>query len=171
VAGRFRAVHVDFGTGDGTFVRRSARSEPDVLFVGVDAIADNLRDASRRGGSNELFGRLALEDAPGELAGLANRLTVLFPWGSLLRAVAVAEPDALARLRALCRPGAEVRFLFELASPDSRALEDRYLQAGLALSGRPLSLEEARALPTTWAKKLGFSGKRRSFWEFRGPLA
>jgi tRNA G46 methylase TrmB len=50
MARQFRAVHVDFGTGDGTFVRRMARVEPDILFFGVDAIADNLRDASRRAG-------------------------------------------------------------------------------------------------------------------------
>jgi 16S rRNA (adenine(1408)-N(1))-methyltransferase len=169
VAARFRAVHVDFGTGDGAFVRGTSKLEPDVLFVGIDAIADNLRDASRRAGSNALFGRLALEDAPGDLAGFADRLTVLFPWGSLLRAVTAAEPDALARLSALCKPDAEVRFLFELAS-DARSIESRYREAGLELSGRPVTVEQARALPTTWAKKLGFSGKQRSFWEFRGRI-
>jgi 16S rRNA (adenine(1408)-N(1))-methyltransferase len=162
-------VHLDFGTGDGTFVRRSAKLEPDVLYVGVDAIADNLRDASRRAGSNALFGRLALEDAPGELAGLADRLTVLFPWGSLLRAVADAEPDALAGLRGICKPGAEARFLFELAS-DRLGLESRYREAGLELSGRPVPIQEARALPTSWAKKLGYSGKARSFWGFCGRV-
>ncbi len=149
------------------FVRRTAKLEPRVLFVGVDAIADNLRDASRRALPNSLFGRLALEDAPGELVGLADRLTVLFPWGSLLRAIADAEPGPLARLRAICRPGADVRFVFELAC-DPRDLERRYLDAGLALAGTPLPVERARAIPTTWAKKLGFSGRPRSFWEFRG---
>jgi 16S rRNA (adenine(1408)-N(1))-methyltransferase len=144
-----------------------AKVEPRVFFVGVDAIADNLRDASRRASSNSLFGRLALEDAPGELAGLADRLTVLFPWGSLLRAVSAPELDGLSRLRDICRAGAEVRFLFE---PDSeaQALERRYLEAGLALGGTPVPVEMARALPTTWAKKLGFSGRTRAFWEFRG---
>ena len=138
-----------------------------MLFVGVDAIADNLRDASRRAEAGCLFGRLALEDAPGELAGFADRLTVLFPWGSLLRAVEVAEPSGLGHLRGICRPGADVRFVFETHSHASE-LERRYLDAGLALSGTPVPVEAARALPTTWAKKLGFSGRPRSFWEFRG---
>ena len=167
MAHRFRAVHVDFGTGDGTFVRRMARTEPRVLFVGVDAIPDNLRDASRRAGANELFGRLALEDAPGELAGSADRLTVFFPWGSLLRAVAVADAAALARLRGVCKGGAEVRFVFETES-ESWRLERAHREAGFALEGRALPVEEARALPTTWAKKLGYSGRPRSFREFRG---
>ena len=148
-------------------MRRTARLESRVLFVGVDAIADNLRDASRRASPNSLFGRLALEDAPGELSGLADRLTVLFPWGSLLRALSLPDGDGLSRLRAICRPGAEVRFLFELDS-DPRVLERRYLEAGFALAGRRISVEEARALPTTWAKKLGFSGRPRIFCEFQG---
>jgi hypothetical protein len=29
-------------------------------------------------------------------------------------------------------------------------------------------VEDARDLPTTWAKKLGYSGKPRSFHDFRG---
>ena len=167
MARQFRAVQVDFGTGDGTFVRRMARARPDVLFVGVDAIADNLRDASRRAGPNALFGRLALEDAPGELAGFADGLTVLLPWGSLLRAVGGDDLAALAKLRGICKTGAEVRFVFETA-PDSSDLERQYREAGLGLSGRPISVEEARDLPTSWAKKLGYSGRPRSFRDFQG---
>lgn len=138
-----------------------------MLFVGVDAVVDNLRAASRRAGGNALFGRLALAEAPGELAGLADRLTVLFPWGSLLAAVSGHDPVGLEGLRGLCRPRAEVRFLFELAS-DPGELRRRHSGAGLDLLARPVSLVEARALPTTWAKKLGYSGRPRAFWEFRG---
>jgi hypothetical protein len=67
----------------------------------------------------------------------------------------------------MCKRDAEVRFVFELAT-DPRILESRYREAGLALTGHPLPVEEARALPTSWAKKLGFSGKRRWFRDFRG---
>ena len=160
-------VHVDFGTGDGLFVLRTARAEPEVLVIGVDAVADNLRRASRRAGDNALFGRLALAEAPGELAGLADRLTVLFPWGSLLAAVSGRDPAGLAALRGLCRPGAAVRFLFELASHPAELLR-LHAAAGLDLGGRAVSVEEARALPTAWAKKLGYSGRPRAFWELRG---
>jgi 16S rRNA (adenine(1408)-N(1))-methyltransferase len=167
VAREFRAVHVDFGTGDGTFVRRMARAHSAVLFVGIDAIADNLRDASRRAVPNAFFARLALEDAPADLAGFADRLTVLFPWGSLLRAMTADDLGALAKLRAICKTDAEVRFVFEPGRASSD-LERRYREAGFALSGRPLRVEEARHLPTTWAKKLGYSGRPRAFREFQG---
>jgi 16S rRNA (adenine(1408)-N(1))-methyltransferase len=135
-----------------------------VLFLGVDAVADNLRESSRRAPPNALFGRLALEDAPGELAGFADRLTVLFPWGSLLRAIENGEPE---RLRAICKPGAAVCFVLELRG-DAAALLDRHRAAGFTLAARALSIDEARALPTTWAKKLGFSGHPRFFHELTG---
>jgi hypothetical protein len=138
-----------------------------VLFLGVDAVADNLRAASRHAGSNALFGRLALADAPGELAGIADRLTVLFPWGSLLAAVAGRDRAGLTKLRGTCRAGAAVRFLFELGSGPGE-LPHLLAGAGLDLRGRPVPVEEARSLPTAWAKKLGYSGRRRAFWEFRG---
>jgi 16S rRNA (adenine(1408)-N(1))-methyltransferase len=185
-------VALDFGTGDGSFVQNTARRRPDTLVVGVDANADSLRLASQRAGAkpvrgglaNALFGQLALEDAPGELIGFADELTVLLPWGSLLRAVACDVP-ALTRLRALCRAHADVHVVFGYGSADAaavsslalpaaddagfgRGLEGRYREAGFTVRARPLDVEAVRALPTTWAKKLAFSGKPRRFWELRG---
>jgi len=104
-----------------------------------------------------------------DLAALADRLTVLFPWGSLLDAVALPEPASLARLRALCKPGAEVRIVFERASR-MEALESAYGEAGLAMRERQMSIEEVRALPTIWAKKLGYSGRPRQFCAFEGRV-
>ena len=193
-AARFSAVHVDFGTGDGAFVRSTAAQHPGQLVIGVDAVAENLRAAARklaakpaRGGlPNALLGRLALADAPGALEGLADRLTVLLPWGALLAAVARPEADGLAALRAICREGAAVRFVFgygteadgtrvkELALP---AIDDdgglgalcaQYRAAGFAVRARGVGISEIRALPTTWAKRLAFSGRERPFVEVNG---
>jgi 16S rRNA (adenine(1408)-N(1))-methyltransferase len=189
-------VHVDFGTGDGAFVRRAARLRPEAFVVGLDAVADNLREVSRlaaakpaRGGlPNALFGRMALEQAPGELFGLAHALTVHLPWGSLLQAVARAEPEGIGRLRALCRPGAQVRFLFgydpavdraaiagldlpplaDLALPAT--LESRYRALGLLLRARRLPAAALAELPTTWAQKLARTGRDRSYLELRGQV-
>lgn len=163
-------------------MQRLARREPDLLVIGVDANADGLRDASRRAaraGENALFGRMALDAAPGELAGIAHSLTVLLPWGSLLGALARPDPTALVRLTELCRPGAEIRVVLgydshadaaairDLALPplEPGALAARYREAGLAATARGLAIDEVRALPTTWAKKLAFSGKDRRFVE------
>lgn len=175
-------------------MRWTAARNPDVLAIGVDANADGLRETSRRlaakpargGLANAMLGRLSLQDAPGELAGMADRLTVLLPWGSLLRAVALPDEPALRALRALCKPDAQARFLFgygpqtdgavidELALPSldvpaaGLTLEACYRRAGLAVRARAVQLDEVRELPTTWAGRLAFSGHRRSFIELRG---
>jgi 16S rRNA (adenine(1408)-N(1))-methyltransferase len=163
------------------------------LVLGLDANGDNLGPASLRasakpargGVPNALYGKLALADAPGELGGLADELTVLLPWGSLLRAVARAEAPELERLRALCRTGAVVHIVFgygvadasaisslDLPAPDApafaAALSSQYRAAGFAVAASPVTADAVRALPTTWAKKLAHSGKQRHFWELRG---
>jgi 16S rRNA (adenine(1408)-N(1))-methyltransferase len=178
-------------------VRHVASRDPDILVLGVDANAAALREASRRfaakpargGLPNALLGRLALADAPGELAGLADQLTILLPWGSLLRAVAAPDAAALNGLHGLCKPGAELRVLFgygprsdgsairEHALPPLEdpatplALEHAYCDAGFAVAARLVAREEVRALPTTWAKRLAYSGHARRFVELRGRVA
>jgi hypothetical protein len=157
-----------------------ARGLPETLLIGVDANGENLRPAARKaareGATNVLFGRLSLEQAPGELAGITDRLTVLLPWGSLLRAVALADPVPLAALRGLCKPGAQVHLVFGYGGADAVelppledgvALAARYRQAGFAVRARPLSAEGVRALATTWAGKLGW-GRERPFVELTG---
>jgi 16S rRNA (adenine(1408)-N(1))-methyltransferase len=161
--------------------------------LGLDANGDNLRSASQRASAkpargglpNALFGKLALADVPGELIDLADELTVLLPWGSLLAAVARAEVPALERLRALCRTGAAVHIVFgygvadasavtslDLPAPDApafaAALSRQYRAAGFVVAPSPVTADAVRALPTTWAKKLAHSGKQRHFWELRG---
>jgi 16S rRNA (adenine(1408)-N(1))-methyltransferase len=161
--------------------------------IGVDANGDNLRDVSRRackkpsrgGLPNVLFGRLPLEEAPGALVGFTDRLTVLLPWGSLLDAVARPDPDGLARLAAVCGTDAELHVVFgygretdpaasalHLPPLEERAVLDHlrhaYREAGFAVRARQVPVHEVAALPTTWAKKLAYSGKRRVFAEILG---
>ena len=92
---------------------------------------------------------------------------MLFPWGSLLHAVSGRDAVGLSKLRAVCRPGASVRVLLELASGPGE-LPRLFAEADLDVQARPVPIEEARSLPTTWAKRLGYSGRPRAFWELRG---
>ena len=173
------------------FVQRCARRDPTTLVISVDANADAMRDVARRcaaksargGLANALLGVLALEQAPGVLAGVADALTVLLPWGSLLRAVALPEPAALARLHALCKPRARLRVVFGYGAADPAAVQGlpdlnaaahmgalvgRYREAGFAATARSMTREEVGELPTTWARKLAFSGHDRRFIELWG---
>lgn len=135
-----------------------------------------------------MFGRVALEDAPGELIRIADVLTVLFPWRSLLRAVATAEPGALLKLAAIGKAGAGVRFLFgydpekdareikELELPTLgtssilRWLEAEYAKAGFQIRARYAARDEVATVQSTWAKKIAFSGSQRTFIELTGEV-
>ncbi|MBL8954446.1 MAG: hypothetical protein JNK82_26950 [Myxococcaceae bacterium] len=126
-------------------------------MIGVDANADGLALVSRKAPPNALFGRLSLDDAPGILEGVAASVTVLMPWGSLLTAVATGD---VSKLRAL---GGELRIVYGTGDADRLTLPDPMAVWGAR--ARPMTLDEVRALPTTWAKKLAFSGHARSFFE------
>ncbi|HEY0301768.1 MAG TPA: 16S rRNA (adenine(1408)-N(1))-methyltransferase NpmA, partial [Rhizomicrobium sp.] len=101
------------GTGDGRFVLDRARREPRGFHIGLDPVADAMADASRRaaakpargGLDNALFLQASLETMGGELGGLADRITVNYPWGSLLRAIALPDVGLLTQLAALAKPG------------------------------------------------------------------
>jgi 16S rRNA (adenine(1408)-N(1))-methyltransferase len=140
------------------------------------------RKPTRGGLPNVLFGRLSLEDAPGELVQLADAITVLFPWGSLLRAVALPEPEALRKLALIGKPSARFRFLYGYGPCEARAveelglpplggpsalreLEDAYADAGLRVGARYVPREEVASIQTTWAKKIAFSVRERVFVE------
>jgi 16S rRNA (adenine(1408)-N(1))-methyltransferase len=159
--------------------------------IGVDASADGMREVARRSAAkpargglvNAMFGVLPLDRAPGELAGLADVLTVLLPWGSLLRAIALPEPEGLAKLRALCKPQARVQVVFGYGPGDPAGVRDlpglteearlaglvvTYAAAGFDVVARRMARREVGELATTWAKKLAFSGSEREFVELSG---
>jgi 16S rRNA (adenine(1408)-N(1))-methyltransferase len=79
-------------------VLAAAAAQPDRLVVGVDANAAGIMTASRRAAAkpsrgglpNALFVVPPLRHCPpAELEGVADLVTVHFPWGSLLRGCSV----------------------------------------------------------------------------------
>jgi 16S rRNA (adenine(1408)-N(1))-methyltransferase len=104
-------VLIDVGTGDGRYVIHVARTRPSWFAVGVDACRENLRKASRRAPANALYVIANALALPKELDGMASKVTIHFPWGSLLVGLLDGEPGLLEGLLAIARPGAalEVR--------------------------------------------------------------
>ncbi len=185
---------MDLGTGDGSYVINNARAFPDQFFIGIDSNADNLCDASRKtaefsskkGLKNALFIHAGIENLPEELHGVATQLTVLLPWGSLLKAVALPDIQLLKTMAKLCSKNAKVRIILgfdsaaeqkvihELGLPkiDSEYLQSlpkRYLEAGFSVRAQYFKQEDLKTLPTTWAKKLAY-GKNRQFIEIVGKI-
>ena len=168
-------VLVDVGTGDGRYAMHVARTRPTWFALGVDACRENLRKASRKAPTNALYviaNALALPKE--ELGGMASRVTINFPWGTLLTGLLDAEPMLLEGLLAIARPGAalEIRLNAGALTESGHTLESgsarvrRALHEGGFDVGDPLPLyaSELRRCHSTWAKRLAYGRDPRAVY-------
>jgi 16S rRNA (adenine(1408)-N(1))-methyltransferase len=181
-------VIVDIGTGDGRFVYQSARENPAKFYIGIDANAKPLRKismkATRRpvkgGATNVLFVQAAIESLPAELNDTADEIHIHFPWGSLLRALAIGEQEVLRSLHRISSPvcllevvigidptrdQAEVERL-NLPSLSADYLKDvlasRYEAAGfLVRESGAVSPADWSHLKSSWARRLQGNDQRQ----------
>ena len=178
---------VDIGTGDGRFVSTHARKNPTIFYIGIDAnvkpLAKPSMKATRRpakgGLLNAIFVQAAVEDLPDELTGLANKIHINFPWGSLLRAIATGEEEILRTLRRIAASGCLLEIVIgvdperdkteieRLGLPDltseyvHSSLISKFEIAGFDLiDSRTLHRSEWSQIETSWAKKLSPSDSR-----------
>jgi 16S rRNA (adenine(1408)-N(1))-methyltransferase len=184
-------VIIDLGTGDGSFVYQSARRHPDRFYIGIDAqssamekISEKIHRKPAKGGTaNVLFIQAAVEDLPSELDGVADVIHAHFPWGSLLRALALGDEAVLRNLRRACAPGAWLEVVIALDPERDRAEIERlglsplsieFLETTLIPRYRAADFEvvEYGSLPpsewpqlqTSWAKRLrGATTRQLSF--------
>lgn len=175
---------MDLGTGDGRAVLARARAEPRTLVIGIDANAPAMADASRRaarpsargGASNALFVVAAAERPPLELLGVADELTIHFPWGSLLRGALAVEPAAAGGIAALITPRGRLTILVSIMDRDglgltpldesgaADALAGRWAAHGLKLELIcPATDADVAATCSSWARRLGV-GRARPAW-------
>lgn len=137
---------------------------------------------ARGGVDNVLFLQASLETIGAELNGLADRITVNYPWGSLLRAVALPDAALLANLAGLAKPGAAFEALINLHPlrdaalaarlgltdaalvQDQARLRGAYGQAGFALR-RIEDVTGSLVHATRWGSQLHFAG--REIWRLR----
>jgi 16S rRNA (adenine(1408)-N(1))-methyltransferase len=177
---------VDLGTGDGRAVLGRARRDPDALVIGIDASAGAMAESSlraarpvRKGGlPNALFVVAAAERPPEELIGIAAEVTILMPWGSLLRG-ALALDDACAAatgIAALVAPGGGVRTLLSIDPRDQLSLPGldgssagdlaaRWLDHGLTMTAfAPADVAMVAAAGSSWARRLR-AGHERTAWQ------
>lgn len=180
-AGTTRTV-VDLGTGDGRAVHHLAGAHPDWFCLGLDALDDAMaetaarsaRKPARGGRPNACFLRVSAEAVPEELHGVADEVRVTLPWGRLLEGIVVPDPAVLGGIAALGCPGAEVVVVLngeiwaeslpsrfrDLPAPTTEhvaaVVTPALGAAGVTIDEvRWLTAEEAHAIPTTWARRLG----------------
>lgn len=188
-----RHVLVDVGTGDARIAYRLARAHPDWLVVGIDPNWQNMvetavrskRKPARGGVDNLLLVAAAIETAPDELAGIADEVLVLMPWGRLLRGLVLGEPDVCAGVRRVAKPSVavdvtigtsiwrppvpiEIRDLPELTVDDVRTtLAPLWARSCLRITDAELvSGAEASQLASSWARRLN-SGRPESVMHIR----
>jgi 16S rRNA (adenine(1408)-N(1))-methyltransferase len=181
-------VVVDVGTGDGRYVYRSARRNPNRFYIGIDVERSGLAKVSERiyrkpakgGLPNALFVHASVEDLPVELDGVADEIHVHFPWGSLLRALAVGDEAILRGLRRIAAPGAWLEVLFGIDdvrdAGEARRLRlptltEEYVSSTLTprYAAAAFEVDEAGIVPgsewphveTTWGKRLRHNDRRR----------
>jgi len=157
------------GAGDGGYALHRAKTEPSTFAIALDASPDALSAgawrAKRTRVVNAAFLVEAVERIPSELAGLANEVTVHFPWGSLLRGVIAADERVLTPLARLLKPDGELRLLLsatlrdgyaDLTPGDLSALAGCYAELGLELTEmRAANRMDIAASRSSWAKRLG----------------
>jgi 16S rRNA (adenine(1408)-N(1))-methyltransferase len=174
-------VTIDVGTGDGRAVLAAAAREPATLALGIDASAAAMAEASRRaarparkgGLDNVRFLLAAAESLPAELSGRASRVTVLFPWGSLLRGCLGLEDAVACGVARAVAPQGVLELLLAPAERDGlagvptneaaiiEAARRAFAPHGLRiLEARTATPDEIAATGSSWARRLGVAGRR-----------
>jgi 16S rRNA (adenine(1408)-N(1))-methyltransferase len=173
-------VTIDVGTGDGRAVLAAASADPGALTIGIDANAASMAEASRRasrpvrkgGTPNAMFLVAAAEALPAALHGIADLVTVRFPWGSLLRGCLGGDEAVTAGIASLLRGGGVVELLLAPADrdrleglpTDPSAAAEAAVRAFAALGLRPLEARPATStevlgVASTWARRLLVGGR------------
>jgi 16S rRNA (adenine(1408)-N(1))-methyltransferase len=181
-------VVVDIGTGDGRYVYRRARQNPDRFYIGIDVerralakVSERIHRRPAKGGlQNVLFVHAPVEDLPAELDGVADEIHVHFPWGSLFRALAVGDKAVVRALRRIAAPDAwleviigldELRDAGEARRLRLPPLTEEYVASTLSprFAAAGFEVEDTGIIPasewphleTTWARRLRQNDRRR----------
>lgn len=192
----YSSVCVDIGTGDGKRLYRVAKADPDTLYIGIDPVRENMLDTAKKSAKKPEKGGLknlllvigAVERLPSELDGLADEVTVYFPWGSLLECVVKPVDSSMEQIHRIARSGAEFTFItayqtsYEAGEIEKRQLPELSLAyfetehaerlRGLGFvteSVTELTAEDVQALGTQWAKRLG-TGRARQYFRISGHI-
>ena len=168
----YNHIVLDLGTGDGRYARTLAQAHPDWFIIGVDACRENLREHSQAKLQNLLFIIARAQELPRELEGLASKVTINFPWGSLLESLLTGDSRLMHGLKSVSRAGASLSLRLNggALAEAGKTLEsgtDRIyynlLRAGWQIQ-QPAMIDASalREFPSTWAKRLAFGRDPRA---------
>jgi 16S rRNA (adenine(1408)-N(1))-methyltransferase len=192
----YEEIWVDMGCGDGKLAYRLARSHPDTFFIGIDAARENLYDRASRaarspkkgGAPNLLFIIAPAENLPAELHGVAHKVIINFPWGSLLRSVLTGEPAILESLASLLRKEGRLELLLNTSLYRDEDLVERlglprldeehveevmipsFSRSGLQVVEESLVANKELPYRTSWGRRLADSHPMGRSWRLVATL-
>ena len=193
----FAAIHIDVGTGSGRFILQNAKKNTDVFYIGIDPAADSMKETAYKAQKyfrqskrvcNAMFIVTAIENIPDKLYGMADSISVMLPWGSLLSGMVTADPQILQPLRTLGRADTDFdaiigydeyreeaekkrRSLPTLSPEYLHSLSDTYASCGIAITKiEEISNAHLKQLPSDWARKLGH-GMQRVMYRLQGKYS
>jgi len=144
----------------------------------VDASRRAAARPERGGLPNLMFLAEGVERLPAAFDGLADLVTVQFPWGSLLRGALGADPTIAGAIARLVAPAGKLEILLSIVErdraavggsgafgdPDVELMRQVYASHGLeVVETRRLSPDEVRATGSSWARRLR-SDPARPVW-------
>jgi 16S rRNA (adenine(1408)-N(1))-methyltransferase len=179
---------IDLGTGDGRFIFTNAQRTPQILFIGVDTLANLMEEYSYKADKKNLGNAVfVLGSADKFIEGVskyADFIYVNLPWGSLLKFVIDADEVFLANIYRLLKSKGKLIINLgytqeveqkEIDKLQLPPLSEIYIQNTLAkkyevygfklISLKELKKEEISEIGTTWAKRLKY-GKDRPVFSF-----
>lgn len=118
-AKEFPKLVMDLGCGDGKFAYNYALKNPNTLVLAIDSDKRQMERVSYKASRKPAKGGLnnvkyiwsSVENLPKEISGLADKVFINFPWGSLLAGTIKAQPEFLEVFSRLLRPDGELYIL------------------------------------------------------------
>jgi len=168
----FNQIALDLGTGDGRYVRTLASQQPDWFVIGMDSCREHLHENSRAKLPNMLFVIASAQNLPCDFKGLFSKLTINFPWGSLLEGLLVGDSDLMHGLAFVTKPYAQIEIHLNGGALQEKGIG---LEEGAERIQRianeygwdlksacQMEADALRTFPTTWAKRLAYGRDPRA---------
>ena len=180
----FEKYFLDIGTGDGRYVYKTALLNPQNLYIGIDPssnLKEYQRQINRKKLGNALLINVSIENFNPTGEELFDEITIILPWGNLLKYVVTADRSFYEKISHWLKPTGALKVIFgfneELEEKQTKRLnlkdlnekEMEYLKeqcnnlSNLKLKEfKQITYLDLMNVDTSWSKKLSF-GKNRNY--------
>lgn len=186
----YNKIVVDLGTGNGKFIYEKAIKTPDVFYIGIDPIEENIVEYYKKKKKlksyklqNLVFVISAIQDIYEGLFDLADEIYINFPWGSLLEGIVKGDQYLLENIYSLSKDKGNIYLTFtysniyEAGEIERRGLpllsleyldnvlRNKFMAAGLSIIDYGyLAKDRLKSFGTLWAKRIYLTKDRQVYY-------